>query len=97
MQKPPVLKADMQKCHEKGSTEALGGGRRSDSLFPTGLALVKAKKERPQRPQVFGDQLRRYPSTCVAFLQHSEATGRCFVSSKQAHQNHNSGFFSPRS
>lgn len=35
MQKPPVLKADMQKCQEKGSIEALGSGIRSDSLFPT--------------------------------------------------------------
>lgn len=30
-----MLKADMQKYHERGSREALGSGIRSHSLFPT--------------------------------------------------------------
>lgn len=100
MQKPPVLQADMQKCHEKGSREAPGSGIRSDSLFPTVcLHRFRSKRKpkgkailRPQCPQVFGDKLWRYPSTCVVFCQHSEAAGRYLVSCTRAHQNHNSGF-----
>lgn len=63
MQKPPVLKADLHKCHAKGSTEALGSGIRSDSLFPT-VCLRRFRFRESQKERQSSDHsVRKYLET----------------------------------